>query len=240
MPRIKRIPIHPGEIQSTGIYFSKENSRRIQKVLRLSPGDTIEVFDDNQRFLVLLQPPDKSLAKGKVIETLGKPDGPDYRLTLVFALVRPGPVEQIFRHCTELGVTQFVPLITERSVPKPPGPKDRWRTIILEAVAQCERPDIPIIEDVQSLDDYLKNRVPQGIELILSTESDQPRMSELLKAANNAELSILVGPEGGFTRQEERTAISMGFKSAGLGPYKLRSETASMAACSLARCFHYL
>lgn len=210
------------------------------KVLRLSPGDIVEVFDENLRLRVLLQSPDRSLAKGEIIEKLEEPKELDFKIVLAFALVRPGPVEQIFRHCTELGVTHFIPLVTERSTPKPSGTKDRWRTIVLEAVAQCERLDIPKIDEVQSLDDYLKRGAPQGTGLILSTETDSPHMLGVLKNRNPDRISILVGPEGGFTRAENRSAVSMGFKSVGLGPCILRSETASMVACNLAHCFQYL
>jgi 16S rRNA (uracil1498-N3)-methyltransferase len=236
MGRRRRIPLFPGEFDGASFHFSRENSRRILKTLRMKPGDKLEVFDESRRYLVELVSRDRTLALGKLLEVHEVANPQKTEIILMFGLVRPGPVEEILRHCSELGVDRFLPLISSRCSPAPSEPKKRWRMIVLSAVAQCGRQTIPGISGPQGFDEAVKNARSEGLRIILSNSSCACSLMELFCTESFGSVTFLVGPEGGFTGQEENLALENGFQRARLTPDILRTETAAIAACATVAC----
>ena len=150
-------------------------------------------------------------------------------------------MDWLVEKATELGVASIQPLMTERSVLRLSGERAEkklahWRGIAIAACEQCGRNRVPVIHEVATLSDWLRNAATPattagGARLLLSLQSGSRPLAEA--AAGSGELIFLSGPEGGLGPQEEAAAIASGFAPVSLGPRVLRAETAALACLSL-------
>jgi len=147
-------------------------------------------------------------------------------------------MDEILRHGTELGVSRFVPLLSERSNRKPNERKDRWETVVAAAAAQSGRLELPTIEAPMPLKEFLAIKSHTGRNILLVTSPHGSPMLKILDKAAGSPVVILVGPEGGFTPAEEMEAGDAGFVPATLGPGVLRTETAAITAAGIVSAWH--
>ncbi len=153
-------------------------------------------------------------------------------ITLVQSISRGERMDFTVQKAVELGVRVIAPVTTERSTVRLDGARrsrrlEHWRGIVVNACQQCGRNRIPRVEDITSLDQWLKtaSNLPAS-RLVLS-----PRGA---LGANDLELDgevvLLVGPEGGLSQGELERLSQSGFQELSLGPRILRTETAAVAA----------
>ncbi len=150
-------------------------------------------------------------------------------LWLCQALVKKDRFGWIAEKACELGVARFVPVLTARCVVDKVK-EDRLRTQMIEAAEQCERTALPEIAPLAKLEALLKNW-PEGRTLYFCDERGGEAFGAVIKTGPAA---ILIGPEGGFT--DEENAAIRGHPSAvavSLGPRILRADTAAIAALSI-------
>jgi 16S rRNA (uracil1498-N3)-methyltransferase len=214
------------------IEFPPEAAHYLRTVLRLKPGDHVEVFDGRQEYLVQLTQSEQGGVRGEVVESRPtQSQGP--LITLAFGCVRPGPLQEILRHGTELGVCRFVPILSRRTTRRPNEQKERWQTIAASAAAQCGRTDVPIIEPPTAFADFITGSWRASTNFILSTRTNAPDLLSNLGPERRSDIVLLVGPEGGFDSSEEDQAIGEGFQAVRLGRTVLRTETAAVAAVAV-------
>ncbi len=161
-------------------------------------------------------------------------------VTLAQGVSRGERMDLVVQKATELGVTHLVPLLTERSVVRLTAQQsdrkvNHWRAIAIAACEQCGRNRLPSVAAPLALTAFLReqaaDRAPGHLRLLLSPEgAATPRE---LRRPQPAALSVLVGPEGGLTDDEEAAAAAAGFCAVRLGPRVLRTETAAIAALAL-------
>jgi 16S rRNA (uracil1498-N3)-methyltransferase len=147
--------------------------------------------------------------------------------------------EWVLQKGTELGVAHFVPVISERSVVRPATALlkkyDRWQTILREAAEQSGRGSIP--ELAAPLD--WSTAIQQGGELRLlpweeaASVDCRLQIADLLQPPTPHIISLLIGPEGGITREEATLAQAAGWQIVSLGPRILRAETAALVGITL-------
>ena len=158
-------------------------------------------------------------------------------------------MDWLVEKATELGVASIQPLMTERSVLRLNGERAEkktahWQSIAVAACEQCGRNRVPTIHGVTGLTQWMKTwvdtlgrvgRINGNVVYVLSLRGDsQPlRGSIALSAASEQQVTLLSGPEGGFSAGEEQAAISAGFNPVSLGNRVLRAETAALAALTL-------
>jgi 16S rRNA (uracil1498-N3)-methyltransferase len=226
-----RVFVQPPERTEEGFRFSPGNVRYLHTVLRMKQGDRVRVFDGEEEHLVDLVQCSRDGVEGRLIETLQAREvvTHEQELVLAFACVRPGPMDEIFRHGTELGVTTFVPILAERSQRRPPDKKSRWEMIVAAASAQCGRVDLPRIMEPQSLARFLAGETIVGRPLVLSPRAGMPLLA-VMETTQSADLTLLIGPEGGLHPREEKEVLASGFIPVMLGSAVLRTETAALAA----------
>jgi 16S rRNA (uracil1498-N3)-methyltransferase len=226
------------ELMGSTVNFSASNARYLHRVLRLRRGDLVKAFDGGSEYLVELIEVNRAEVKGRLLEE--KPAGGEDEMDIVlgFACVRPGPVEEILRHCTELGVRRFVPIISARANRRPENPKQRWRTVIASATGQSGRTVLPDVESPVSLADFLQEFAEASTGILLSTSPGDRPLLVILEREQPARVVLLVGPEGGLEDSEEVQAVEKGFLRASLGPAVLRTETAAVAATGLVAAWH--
>jgi 16S rRNA (uracil1498-N3)-methyltransferase len=217
-------------VRSDGVVFSRKNAHYLQRVLRLEPGDLLEVMDGRNRLMVRLCSHSPGNLGGTIEESIPIASRAEPGTTLALACVRPGPVEDVLRHGTELGVGRFVPILSRRAVRRPFEVKQRWVSITAAAAAQSGRVRVPALDPPVSLADFLSALAGQQARLLLSTQPNALPILSCLDRISLPEVIVLAGPEGGFEPSEESNAVECGFTPVSLGSGILRSETAAVAA----------
>jgi len=237
----RRIFILPEEI-SDEIIFPPETEHYLKKVLRLKPGDQVRVFDGSREYLVRLSRSGGGRVKGVPIGSplpdTTPPSAGEPEITIGFGCVRPRPFQEILRHCTELGVTGFVPLLSRRTNRRPVEKGQRWEKIVASAAAQSGRVRLPVVAPPMSFPNFISRKAASAAGLILSTDSGAQPLLEALGSERVKRVTLVVGPEGGFDPSEEALAVEGGFRAVKLGLGKLRTETAAIVAVGVTVCWH--
>lgn len=138
-------------------------------------------------------------------------------------------IDLLVEKTTELGVTRIVPLLTNRSIPRH-AREERWQKVALAAMKQCGRCVLPTILPLTSFSDFLQMFSPGAIKCIPHEKLTRPLLPEVIATATSKEIALAIGPEGGFTEEEVAAAVLAGFRVVSLGPRRLRTETAAIAA----------
>jgi 16S rRNA (uracil1498-N3)-methyltransferase len=216
------------------------DARHIAQVLRMQPGDLIELFDGSGWvYQARLESVDPRCVQVSIEARFPSSCESPLNLTVATGYLKDKKMDALARALTELGVRRWLPFFATRSVPTP-DPKRlharlaRWRKISLEAVKQCERGcplEIDIHHDMKGL---IKAAKPFELKLLFWERgaSDQ-RFVQNQATREVSSAFLLLGPEGGFDPQETTLAASAGFASVSLGPRILRAETAVLSACTL-------
>ena len=156
-------------------------------------------------------------------------------LTLAQGVSRGERMDLVVQKATELGATHLVPVLTERSVVKLAGEQAQrklahWRAIAIAACEQSGRNRPPEVSPALLLAQFLAATAPAATRLIL-TPSSRLRIPDVPRPEHG--VTVLVGPEGGLTEEEQERAVAAGFIGVRIGPRVLRTETAALAALAL-------
>ena len=215
--------------------LSPEAGQHVGVVLRMQPGDKITLFcGDNREFAALLQEVHKKKVSVKIEEERAINRESPRKIHLAQAISKGDRMEFVVQKAVELGVASISPIITSRSVVRLEAERmekklAQWQAVAIAACEQSGRNQIPLINKVLALDDYLQQETAP-LKLVLDPrESKGWRDYEFAQA----ELALLIGPEGGFSKEELRQIFSADFNPLRLGPRVLRTETAAMAALSV-------
>lgn len=221
-------------------FLGGEGADHVKKVLRLREGDEIVVADGRgNSYISVISLTGKGWVQADLKEPLPGSREPHLKVTLAQSLLKGEKMDLVIQKCTELGVKEIVPLVTERTVVNLPPQKanrkvSRWGKIAREAAQQSHRDRIPDIGEVAPLEKFLGERGGKTPCLFLWEQESRGSVKEVLKRTGLLEeLIIFIGPEGGFTRGEAEMACSHGVPLATLGPRILRSETAAMAVLTM-------
>jgi 16S rRNA (uracil1498-N3)-methyltransferase len=156
-------------------------------------------------------------------------------------LNKPDKFEWALQKCTELGVSEIVPLEASRSVSGGPSSEsryERWERIVREAAEQSGRCRLPVMARSTSFSDVVReesvcSRSRSGHLALFPTLEAATSLKAVLSAERANSVSIFIGPEGGFTPAEVDTARNSGLCPVTLGPRTLRAETAAVAALTM-------
>jgi 16S rRNA (uracil1498-N3)-methyltransferase len=210
-------------------------SKHLVKVLRLQAGAEVCVFDgcgtEIEGRIVRASAAGVEMALG----ARHRVPLPLVIITLLQAVPRGDRMDFIVQKTTELGVTRIVPVLSARGMVKPtPGKIRRWRTIAQEAARQSGRGDVPDVAEVSTLDVALAGAAAAGgTRLVLWEEERALPLRQIFAQTPPMPVTLLVGPEGGFSQEEVERARLQGFRTVGLGARILRVETAALVAVAL-------
>jgi 16S rRNA (uracil1498-N3)-methyltransferase len=196
------------------------------RVLRYAPGDEVVLFDGvTHERLYRIEAFEPGGVKLELVTEFERMV-PARHTYLFWALLKKDKNDWVVQKGTELGITNFVPLVAGRSE-KTGFNEDRARKIAIEAAEQSGRSDIPAFREPQTLDAIL-HEYKDSLHLYICDERTDP--SEIQEGDGPA--GLLIGPEGGWTEQETRLAIEAGATGLHLGPLTLRAETAVVVAAA--------
>jgi 16S rRNA (uracil1498-N3)-methyltransferase len=218
-----------------------ENLRYVKSVLRMKKGDHLILFDGaGWEYETVIK---NFSAHGINAEVLRKNriknDAP--RITLFQSLPKANKMDYIIQKATELGVCRVIPFRSARSVPQLTADRasarvSRWQSIATEAARKCGRADIPEIKDVLSFEAALASAGGESLKIIFWEEEAERGIKYLLRdkrCEGARDISVIVGPEGGFSKEEVDSAVRRGFISVSLGKNILKVETAAVTILSI-------
>jgi 16S rRNA (uracil1498-N3)-methyltransferase len=201
-------------------------ANHVLKVLRGRQGDYVEVVDGAGRLFAARLCGGREVA---VTEESAAPDGGGGEISLYQAVPKGGRMDFVVAKATEVGATRIVPLLAERGVVNPrEGKVGRWRRVAEAAARQSLRLSVPEVAEPIGFEEAAPKVGEAGV--LLHNDPELPP----LEAVVRARASLFVGPEGGWSDEELRLAEEAGMVFGGLGPYRLRSETAGIIAVARA------
>ena len=229
-------------IQTPLVHIQGEQARQIALVLRLSPGTVITILDGSPyERSVRLSIIEKNFVEGEIISEELISGEPRNHLSLYIALTQRAKFEWILQKGTELGVSTFIPVISNRSLVRETAGDarkvERWGSILREAAEQCARGRIPEVLPVLSFEQALTDAKKKN-ELCLfawekETSGSLKGSLSRLDHTHPVSLAALIGPEGGFTDDEAHQAVDQGWLPVSLGRRILRMETAALSISTL-------
>jgi 16S rRNA (uracil1498-N3)-methyltransferase len=228
-------------IMETSIYITdKDDIKHITKVLRLVPGDQVEVsdghwFEYRTKIVTIVS----NSVELNILEKQALAREPILKVFLYQALPKQGKMETIIQKAVELGVYSVTPIFTRRSIITDKGNNssktERWQKVADEAAKQCKRGRIPTVEVPLSFKQMLE--VIRKQDYILFPYENESKRT-IKHAINNLinkpdTIAVIIGPEGGFSDEEAEALLNIGAVSASLGKTILRTETAGAAALAM-------
>ena len=227
----------PGRDDGELAYLSAEDARHALTVLRMKPGQPLELIDGSGLWdaeIVSADSRDICVRKRSLLPS----SEPSLSVTLFQGLPKSDKMDFIVQKATELGVSRIVPVLMNRCVSRP-GPADmerklqRWRKIIREAAKQSGRSALPSLAGLSSLEELSAAESLPRLNVVPWEEaSGFGPLSFFRTHPDASSLGILIGPEGGIEEVEISLLKSAGFTPVTLGRRILRTETAGLAAVS--------
>jgi 16S rRNA (uracil1498-N3)-methyltransferase len=197
-------------------------TNHVHNVLRARNGEHIEVVDGEGRLFTARL---RGGGEAAVVEKLVAPDRAGVEITLYQAVPKGGRMDLVVEKATEIGATRIVPLLAERGVVSPREEKvGRWRRVAEAAARQALRFSVPEVAEPVRFE-HAASEVGESGVLLHNAPDLQP-----VEAVVGAPVSLFVGPEGGWSKDELLLAEEAGITFRSLGPYRLRSETAGIIA----------
>jgi 16S rRNA (uracil1498-N3)-methyltransferase len=217
------MPAFYGRREGDRVVIEGADARHLARSLRARPGEKIEVVDpDGWMLTVLLDSISDSKIEGTVASERQHAPEPERHIVVAIAFLPSSTLELVLSRCTEVGASAFHIVDAHRSIAR--GPRhDRWQTIVREAAMLAGRLRVPIVAGPSPLAEVVAER-PNPVMLV--------RGAPILLAAMplQREVTLLIGPEGGWTDRELATVND----HAGLGPRNLRADTAAIVATAIA------
>lgn len=240
MAQLQRVAFHPAQFKPNQIALNPEQQHYLYKVLRLQIGDRFIAMNGQGQWWLAALTCEAAIAT--LVESLSINNELPVALTLIAAPPKGAVFEEVIRSATELGVTTIIPLISQRTILSPsPQKLERWRRIVREAAEQSHRQLIPILQDpipfahVQNLVSAVNTRNTD--RFICSTVKTAPNFWQHLSSVGISRqsngITLVTGPEGGWSQEEERCMTMMGYQPISLGRRILRAATAPITALSL-------
>lgn len=218
--------------------LSENDSYHITKVMRMNIGDKIEIIYNSKIYIseIISLTPNVS---AKIIEELDTNNELKIYTTIAQSLVKEQKMDYILQKTVELGVSEIIPLSVDRSIIKISNKEtkkiERWQSIVKEASEQSKRNIIPKVNNIMSISNLVKLS-DYDIKFLCSVNEKSQNLKKVLSNIKpGVRILFVVGPEGGFTSEEEKIMIENNFIPLSLGSSVLRTETASTFIMSIIR-----
>ncbi|NLW56187.1 MAG: 16S rRNA (uracil(1498)-N(3))-methyltransferase [Firmicutes bacterium] len=224
------------------IDFYGEDAHHLARVLRMKPGDALTAADGQGRLYhleitALAADTVSALVLGEEVDY----SEPTVRITLYQSILKGEKMDWVLQKGTEIGISAFVPYLSTRTVarPEPKGyrkKQERWQKIVTAAAKQSERGLIPVVRPITPWTELAE--LLAGHLTIVAWEGEQTlslraALAEQASTGPPAELSLIIGPEGGLAAAEVEQLVAWGAVPVSLGPRILRAETAGPVAAAL-------
>ena len=208
--------------------LDKSQSHYISKVMRIKENEIFSLFNSSGEWEAKILNITKSIVEFEITNQIRQKEN-QKELWLAFSPIKSNYFNFMIQKATELGITKFIPIIFERTVVRKLN-KERLEKVIIEATEQSNRINIPTLEDVTNLEDFLKSSEMNLIFTDLNSDNKRVDIEKL----TNKPVCIVVGPEGDFSEKERDKILSFkDVQAIKINENILRSETAVISAISI-------
>ncbi len=222
------------------IFLPADESHHIKTVLRLQPGEEVELFDGKGRSAKTCIMSICNQVNVKVLASTTKSVDTGSSLLVGQGLLKTKKMDLAVQKCTELGVSTFIPVLSSRCqtgnvVNLAAKKQKRWQRIIESGCKQCGRNQLMGLNELISFEKLLtlSQEVQPDLKLIFWEKEKKYHLSDLQRMRDHQKVMIVLGPEGGFSTEEVHMAQSYGYRSISLGNCILRAETATISAVAI-------
>ena len=222
------------------VTLPEEEARHLTRVLRLSVGDAVSVFDGRGReFEAVVEAALRETVTLRLGNRVAVPPSSAVRLIVVQAVLKGDGMDDAIRDATMMGAEAIEPLLSAHIDVKPSfatrdAALDRWRRVALASAKQCRRATLPRIEAPRPFDEWIRTPSAEMVLMFLepSAAVKARPLRDVLAHAVPARAAVLLGPEGGWSPGELEAARAAGCLFVTLGPLTLRAESMPVAALS--------
>jgi 16S rRNA (uracil1498-N3)-methyltransferase len=238
---MRRFFVEKIDAEQTSFSITEPEAKHISKVLRMGPGDRFILMDgEGARFLALIESAGSREVRVFLEKPLSEPSPSPVEIILCQALLKSRKMDYVIQKTSELGVDRIIPFSSERTVvrlkkERLPGRMKHWCEIARSSAKQSDRAVPAQIEGLVPFNELVaKWKAEDSLKVVLWEEEGSTDLKVLLREGSIQKKFIgMVGPEGGFSRQEVEAAKDAGFVPASLGHRILRSETAAITVVAL-------
>ena len=210
-------------------------AQHVGRALRMQPGQALILFNgDGRDYQAVISEASKKQVRAEVQSAAD--NGTESTLSTILGqtLSKGDRMDYAVQKAVELGVSQIVPLTTERCDVKLKGDREdkrlrHWQQVAISAAEQCGRARVPEILPVMTLPEWFEHTRNAELRLVLHHRTEH----SLAHMARPRQVALMIGPEGGLSPAEIQAAEAAGFTPVALGPRVLRTETAPVAALAL-------
>ena len=207
--------------------LDKTQSHYIHKVMRIKEGQNFSLFNQSGEFEAKVENIIRGIVEFSVEKKLRSADNPT-EIWLAFTPIKLNYLNLMIQKATELGVTRFIPLLSERTVVRKINEK-RIKKIIVEASEQSNRLNLPTLDKLKNLEEFLKENIDITIHF-----GDLNSKNKKIDIKRDEPLCILIGPEGDFSIKEREIISKMkNIIPININKNILRSETAAISMISI-------
>jgi 16S rRNA (uracil1498-N3)-methyltransferase len=242
-----RFFVSPDQLEDDKVTITGPAAHQIRNVLRLSPGAAIVVLDNSgwEREAEIVEVGQEQVA-GRVLSKTLATGEPRTKVSLYQGVLKGSHFELVLQKGTELGIVEFVPLISQRcviaSLDDVNKKRDRWQRIVQEAAEQSRRGRLPRLQSAMLFPQACERaKRTGGLSLMPWEEEKKVSLKVVFGRETKGKkslsfpsrpfsINLFIGPEGGFTSEEVTLAQRYGIVPITLGPRILRAETAGLVA----------
>jgi len=233
---MRRFFVDPKKIEGDTVEITGSDVKHIRDVLRMKAGDKIIAVDGSSAELtvVLTEIHDEQII-GRIEERASPLKEPEVQVTLAQSVPKADKMELIIKMCTELGVYEFIPVLSERVIVRGDFSKkiERWQRIAEEASKQSGRALVPAVKPAEEFKGLL-SRLGAWDKAVMPWEvHKEDTIDKTFKALTPRKVLLFIGPEGGYSHAEAEAAGANGVALVTLGKRILRVETAAPTAVTL-------
>ena len=215
--------------------LNKSQSHYLAKVMRIKVGESFSLFNQSGEWEAKINEILKGIVEFTVLKKLREKDN-EKNIWLAFAPIKSNFFNFMIQKATELGVTKFVPIITDRTIVRKIN-YEKIEKIIIEASEQSNRIKVPKVEKTQNLNLFLKNNNNKINIIFGDLNTENQNLDSKIKKENKP-ICIIIGPEGDFTESEREQILNFkDVQSLKINNNILRTETAAISAISIVNYF---
>jgi len=214
------------QIDNDILLLSGQEHQHISRVMRKKKGDHVWVSNGKGiTFHTQILDIDKESTRCRILKSYPRLGEPANNVSLAVGMIKPAHWEILLEKAVELGVHDIYPLSSRYTV-IPNIKRERNEKILLSALKQCGRSYLPVLREPMSFKDFIIQKRNEVL-LICDNQDDYPMLEA---ASDTRDYIVLIGPEGGFTKEEVHLAIEHHAKPVLLSNRRLRTETACLSA----------
>ena len=208
--------------------LDKSQSHYVNKVMRVKENEVFSLFNSSGEWEAKILSISKNIVEFNITKQLRQKETTK-ELWLAFSPIKSNYFNFMIQKATELGVTKFLPIVFDRTIVRKIN-KERLEKVIIEAAEQSNRINVPSIEELQSLNSFLKNSKMDLIFTDLNTSNTKIDLNQLTSNPT----CVIIGPEGDFSEVERQEILRFnGVQAIKINENILRSETAVISAISI-------